>query len=79
MAKLTPTEQQAARKLGYFQNENGMWVFHATLPQETGALVIRAIEAGVASLQDDRQAQKHVSAETQLRGDAGHQMDRTCL
>lgn len=64
MAKLTYSEQQAARKLEYFQDENGMWVFDARLPPEAGALVIGAIEAFVAKMKDDEQTQKRVSAET---------------
>ncbi len=63
MAKLSFSEQQAARKLEYFQDENGMWVFEATLPPEAGALVIRAIEAAVAGTQEGKQIQKRVSAE----------------
>lgn len=67
MAKLTFSEQQAARKLEYFQDDDGMWVFHARLPPEAGALVIRAIETVAARMQEDKQFQKRVSAETRLR------------
>lgn len=67
MAKLTFSEQQAARKLEYFQDDDGMWVFHARLPPETGAIVVRAIETVAARMQEDKQFQKRVSAETRLR------------
>lgn len=52
-------EQQRERKLAYYQDDDGMWVIHAKLPAEAGALVIKAIEAVANPAQD-----KNVSAET---------------
>ena len=59
-------EQDNARKLVYYQNDDGMWVIHAMLPPETGALVVKAIEAITAPLQAQKQEelQQDVSAET---------------
>ena len=54
--------QQSARELVYYQDEQGMWVLHAKLPPEAGAMVVKAIEAAVAQEADDPLA--HVSAET---------------
>ena len=52
-------EQDNDRKLVYYQDQDGMWVIHAKLPPEAGAMVIKAIEAE-ANLVD----KKNVSAET---------------
>jgi hypothetical protein len=59
-------EQDNARKLVYYQNDDGMWVIHAMLPPETGALVVKAIEAITSPLQAQKQEelQQDVSAET---------------
>ena len=59
-------EQDNARKLVYYRNDDGMWVIHAMLPPETGALVVKAIEAITAPLQAQKQEelQQDVSAET---------------
>ncbi|QIB66710.1 HNH endonuclease signature motif containing protein [Kineobactrum salinum] len=50
-------EQEAARKLVYFRDEDGMWVVHAKLPAEAGALLVKAIEAIVAPTQAEKQTQ----------------------
>jgi predicted restriction endonuclease len=47
------------RKLVYYRDQDGMWVIHAKLPPEAGAMVIKAIEA-VANPVDE----EDVSAET---------------
>jgi hypothetical protein len=62
-------EQDNARKLVYYQDSDGMWVIHAKLPPEAGALVVKAIEAIAAPEQVQKQEQlqnpeKGVSAET---------------
>ena len=68
-------EQEAARKLVYYQDDDGMWVIHARLPAEAGSLLVRAIEAVAAPVQQEKQRQvlereeatecvKDVSAET---------------
>ncbi|QIB64636.1 DUF222 domain-containing protein [Kineobactrum salinum] len=50
-------EQEAARKLVYYQDEDGMWIVHARLPQEAGSLLVKAIETVVAPVQEEKQAQ----------------------
>jgi hypothetical protein len=62
-------EQENERKLIYFQDQDDMWVIHAKLPPETGALVVKAIEAVATPAQLEKQQQlqepqKSVSAET---------------
>lgn len=37
--------RELARELHWFQNEDGMWVIHATLPLEQGQLVVKALQA----------------------------------
>src|SRR5210317_729263 len=53
-------EQDNERKLVYYQDQDGMWVIHARLPAEAGALVIKAIEAATDPVREE----KDVSAET---------------
>jgi hypothetical protein len=50
-------EQEQARKLVYYQDDNGMWVIHARLPAEAGAIVVKAIEAVAKPVQEARQEQ----------------------
>lgn len=66
-------EQDNARKLAYYQDSDGMWVIHARLTPEAGALVVKAINAMASPVQAERQEQlqqdrqdspKDVSAET---------------
>jgi hypothetical protein len=38
-------KQHAERKLVYYQDDDDMWVIHAKLPAEAGAIVVKAIEA----------------------------------
>jgi hypothetical protein len=70
-------DQQEARKLVYYQDEDGSWIIHAKLPAEAGSLVVKAIEAVAAPIQQKQQdllieqrkqqeesARKNVSAET---------------
>jgi len=65
--------QDQARKLVYYQDQDGMWVIHAKLPPEDGALVVKAIEAIARPEQEERQEaqqeaikpdEENVSAET---------------
>jgi hypothetical protein len=51
-------EQDNARKLVYYQDNNGMWVIHAKLPPEAGALVVKAIEAIATPAQEEKQKEK---------------------
>jgi hypothetical protein len=69
MDKARERDQAAARKLVYYQDEEGMWVIHATLPPEAGEQVIKALEAVVAPIQAERQREatahrEELSAET---------------
>ncbi len=67
-------DREQARKLVYYQDDDGMWVIHAKLPAEAGSLVVKAIEAVATSVQQAQQklgidkheveAEKDVSAET---------------
>ena len=62
-------EQKNERKLIYFQDQDDMWVIHAKLPPEAGALVVKAIEAVATPAQIEKQQQlqephKSVPAET---------------
>jgi len=62
-------EQDNERKLIYYQDQDGMWIIHAKLPPEAGALVVKAIEAVANPLQEEKQEElkkpvKDVSAET---------------
>ena len=62
-------EQDNERKLVYYQDQHGMWVIHARLPAEAGALVVKAIEAVANPVQEEKQGElqerdKDVSAET---------------
>ncbi len=63
-------QEDNARKLVYYQDSDGMWVIHARLPAEAGALVVKAIQAIAAPVQAEQQQpiahpqQKDVSAET---------------
>jgi Domain of unknown function (DUF222)/HNH endonuclease len=58
-------ERDNDRKLVYYQDQEGMWVIHARLPAEAGALVIKAIEAVADPVQKEKQEPgKDVSAET---------------
>jgi len=51
---------QLARRLVYYQDEDGMWVIHARLPPEAGSLVVKAIEAVTEPL---REAQREAGME----------------
>ena len=57
-------EQDNARKLVYYQDSDGMWVIHAKLPPEAGALVVKAIQAIAAPEQAERQEQLQNSQES---------------
>ena len=48
-------EQEQARKLVYYQDDDGMWVIHARLPAEAGAIVVKAIEAVARPVPEARQ------------------------
>ncbi len=53
--------RETSRELSYYQDEDGMWVIRAKLPPEAGALVVKAIEALVAPLQE-RQREEALAA-----------------
>ena len=80
-------EQESERKLVYYQDRDGMWIIHAKLPPEAGALVIKAIEAVANPVQVEQQERlqeggKDVSAETStdaLYSAAPAVDSRTCI
>lgn len=45
--------QYEGREVVYYQDDEGMWVIHAKLPPEAGALVIKALEAAKETEQDN--------------------------
>ncbi|MDO8864140.1 DUF222 domain-containing protein [Haliea sp. E1-2-M8] len=47
--------RQLARELYWFQDEDGMWIIHAKLPPEQGQLVMKALQAVVRPLEEERQ------------------------
>ncbi len=47
--------QDSERQLVYYQDDDGMWIIHAKLPPEAGALVVKAIEAVAAPEQEEKQ------------------------
>jgi hypothetical protein len=51
----TEKEQDEARSLVYYQEEDGSWIIHARLPAEAGSLVVKAIEAVAKPLQREQQ------------------------
>ena len=48
-------DQALARKLVYYQEEDGSWIIHAKLPAEVGSLVVKAIEALATPVQQELQ------------------------
>ena len=48
-------DQEDARKLVYYQDNDGMWVIHAKLPPEAGSLVVKALEAVAKPEQEEKQ------------------------
>ena len=51
----TEALHELARELYWFQDEEGMWVMHAKFPPEQGQLVIKAVQAVVRPLAEERQ------------------------
>ena len=47
--------RELARKMYWFQDEDGMWVIHAKLPPEQGQLVVKALQAVARPLAEERQ------------------------
>jgi hypothetical protein len=70
MEKECEDKENAQRKLVYYRDDDGMWVIHAKLPAETGALVVKAIEAVARPQQEARQDELR-----QLRLDVSNGMD----
>ena len=50
--------QEGARKLVYFQDEEGNWIIHGKLPPEAGALVVKALNAIAEPIQQEQRDQK---------------------
>lgn len=66
----TPCEEVARehqREMFWFQDEDGMWVFHARLPPEQGQLVMKALEAVAGPLQKQRQDEFNKAKDARLK------------
>ncbi len=50
-------EREESRQLTYYQDNNGMWVINARLSPEAGSLLVKAIEAVVAPIQEEKREQ----------------------
>jgi hypothetical protein len=50
-------EREEARKLSYYQDNDGMWVINARLSPEAGSLLVKVIEALVAPIQEEKREQ----------------------
>jgi len=50
-------EREEARKLSYYQDNDGMWVINARLSPEAGSLLVKAIEALVTPIQEEKREQ----------------------
>ncbi|WP_162300127.1 HNH endonuclease signature motif containing protein [Kineobactrum sediminis] len=46
--------RELARELYWFQDQDGMWIIHAKLPPEQGQLVMKALQAVVRPLEEER-------------------------
>ncbi len=72
-------EQRDARKLLYYQDDDGMWVIHARLPAVEGALVVKAIDAVVEPIQAEKRRQvleeKALNSEQEVSEESGPQME----
>ena len=54
-------QQEDKRELVYYQDDDGMWIIHAKLPPEAGALVIKTIEA--VAVPEQQETQKQIQSE----------------
>jgi hypothetical protein len=62
--------QQAARRLSYSWDDDGSLVLKASLPAETGALFLKALDAAVNAIEQQAMGKhEHVSAETSATGE----------
>ena len=50
-------DREEARKLTYYQDNDGMWVINARLSPEAGSLLVKVVEALVAPIQEEKRAQ----------------------
>jgi hypothetical protein len=50
-------EREESRQLTYYQDNDGMWVINARLAPEAGSLLVKAIEALVAPIQEEKREQ----------------------
>jgi len=57
MADEAEQDREEARKLSYYQDNDGMWVINARLSPEAGSLLVKAIEALVAPIQEEKREQ----------------------
>ena len=72
-------EQRDARKLLYYQDDDGMWVIHARLPAVEGALVAKAIDAVVEPIQAEKRRQvledKALNSEQEVSEESGPEVE----
>ncbi len=64
------------RELYWFQDEDGMWVVHARLPPEQGQLVIKALQAVVRPLEEERQEEWQAKQKARMQEVARKIMQR---
>ena len=69
---IVPPEDDDARELNYYQDENGMWVITAKLPQVEGGLMVKAIEEVIrqTNTSNSKNASTPAEAFKQKRADA---------
>ena len=65
-----------ARELYWFQDEEGRWVMHARFPPEQGQLVIKALQAVVRPLAEERQEQWEAKRKARMQAVARKLLQR---
>ena len=72
----TEALHELARELYWFQDEEGMWVMHAKFPPEQGQLVIKAVQAVVRPLAEERQEQWEAKRKARMQAVARKLLQR---
>ena len=72
----TEALHELARELYWFQDEEGMWVMHAKFPPEQGQLVIKAVQAVVRPLAEERQEQWEAKRKSRMQAVARKLLQR---
>ena len=65
-----------ARMLEHYHDEDGMFVLHAKLPPEQGAVVLKAIQAAITSIAEEVREQKKLQDEREEGGKGGGESSR---